>query len=285
MRLVSFGAVGLERAGVMRGQRIVPIQDLHPSLPTTVRGLISGGHFATVAKLVAAYAGTGLDPAGVRLGAPVPDAGKIVCIGLNYKDHATEQDKPWPDQPLLFCKTGNTLAGPNDDVRLPRVPCAPDYEVELAVVIGARAKTVTRERAREVIAGYMVGNDLTARLWQRNDGQWFRAKSIDGFYPCGPALVTADEVPDIAALRLTTTVNGEKRQDARADQLIHDLPSLIAYITKDITLEPGDIVSTGTPAGVGCFRKPPTFLAPGDVVECAIEGLGRLRNRVVAGDA
>ncbi len=285
MRLVSFGAAGHERAGVMRKERIVPVNELHPSLPISVRGLIAGGHLPAVAKLVSSYRGAGIDPASVRLGPPIADAGKIVCIGLNYKDHATEQNKPWPDQPLLFCKTGNTLAGPGDDVRLPRVPCAPDYEVELAVVIGARAKAVTRDRAREVIAGYMVGNDLTARLWQGNDGQWFRAKSIDGFYPCGPALVTADEVADVATLRLTTTVNGAARQDASADQLIHDIPSLIAYITKDITLEPGDIVSTGTPAGVGCYRKPPAFLAAGDIVECAITGLGRLRNRVVAADA
>ena len=285
MRLVSFGERGAERAGVLRADRIIPVQDLHPSLPVSVRGLLAGDHLPNVARLVAGFAGTGVAASGVRLGPPVTDPQKILCIGLNYKDHAKEQDKPFPDQPLLFCKTANVLSGPSDDIRLPRATCAPDYEVELAVVIGRRARGVGRDKAMEHVAGYFVGDDVSARLWQRNDVQWYRAKSADGFYPCGPALVTPDEVPDIGKLRLTTKVNGELRQDALADLLIHDVPALIAYISRDITLEPGDVISTGTPAGVGCFRKPPAFLAPGDVVECAISGLGGLRNRVVAADA
>jgi 2,4-didehydro-3-deoxy-L-rhamnonate hydrolase len=285
MRLVSFGERGAERAGVLRADRIVPVQDLHPSLPVSVRGLLAGDHLPNLARLVAGFAGTGIAAASVRLGPPVTDPQKIICIGLNYKDHAKEQDKPFPDQPLLFCKTANTLAGATEDIRLPRATCAPDYEVELAVVIGRRARGVSRDKAMEHVAGFMVGDDVSARLWQRNDVQWYRAKSADGFYPCGPALVTADEVPEIAKLRLTTKVNGELRQDASADLLIHDVPALIAYISRDITLEPGDVISTGTPAGVGCFRKPPAFLAPNDVVECAISGLGGLRNRVVAADA
>ncbi len=291
MRLVSFGDRGYERAGVLSpdGTHIIPVALLDPALPDQVRTLIAGAHLPRLATLAGRCSERGIPLAGVRLGPPVTDPGKVVCIGLNFKGHAAEQDKPWPEQPLLFAKAPTALCGPHDDIVLPSDDCGPDYEVELVVVIGRRARRVTAVEALSYVAGYCVGNDVSARRWQKSDGQFFRAKSCDTFFPCGPALVTPDEIVDLAALRLTTRIAGpagdELLQDATAADLIHDVPALIAYISRFMTLEPGDLISTGTPAGVGCYRTPPRFLAPGDVVTCAIDGqcpLGRLVNRVVA---
>jgi 2,4-diketo-3-deoxy-L-fuconate hydrolase len=287
MRLVSFGERGSERAGVLApdGEAILPVHDLDTGLPTSVLGLLAAGQLPRLAERARRTHLRGVPRAKVRLGPPIPQPGKIICIGLNYKGHASEQNKPWPEQPLLFAKAASALCGPDDDIELPAEPCGPDYEVELVVVIGQRGRRISAANAYTHIAGYMIGNDVSARTWQQADGQWFRAKSSDTFFPCGPALVTADEVGDPAALRLTTTIGGMVLQDATVADLIHDLPRLVAYISRDITLEAGDLISTGTPAGVGCYRKPPRFLQPGDLVECAIGGpvdLGCLRNRVVA---
>jgi 2-keto-4-pentenoate hydratase/2-oxohepta-3-ene-1,7-dioic acid hydratase in catechol pathway len=280
MRLCSFGERGGERPALLVGDRIIPIASLDAAAPASARALIAGGRLQRLAELAAAGGGVPVPLAGVRLGPPVFDAGKIICIGLNYRDHAAEQGKEHPPEPLLFAKTANTLAGPEDDIRHPAAEVFLDYEVELAVVIGARCSGVPASRALAQVAGVMVANDVSARRWQRGDGQWYRGKSCDTFLPCGPALVSLDEAGELAGLRLSTRVNGELRQDAGADQLIHDVPALIAYISRDITLEPGDIICTGTPAGVGSFRTPPVALAAGDRVECAISGLGILRNRV-----
>lgn len=281
MRLISFGPVGTEQPGILLADGIVPVAALGPDWPRTARGLIAGGRLHEAAARATGVA-TRLDPAGVRLGPPVPQAGKIICIGLNYADHAAEQGKEHPAEPLLFCKTGNTLSGCRDDIPHPQAEVFLDYEVELVVCIGTRASGVTREDAMDHVAGFMVGNDVSARRWQRGDGQWYRGKSCDGFFPCGPALVTPDEIGAIADLRLTTHVNGVLRQDATASLLIHDVAAVIAHISADITLEPGDLISTGTPCGVGAFLQPPVALAAGDEVVCAISGLGELRNRVVA---
>jgi 2,4-diketo-3-deoxy-L-fuconate hydrolase len=279
MRLVSYGDAGAERPGILVDEAIVPLDRAAPDAPASARALIAAG-LGDLAPAVAAYAGPRIPLSEVRLGPPVPDAGKIICIGLNYQDHAAEQDKPWPAEPLLFSKTANALAGPRDPIRHPAGEVFLDYEVELAVVIGRRARGVAAADALAHVAGCMVGNDVSARRWQRGDGQWYRGKSCDTFYPCGPALVTLDELPPLEGLRLTTTVAAEILQDACAGLMIHGVPALIAYISRDITLEPGDIISTGTPAGVGAFRKPPRPLAVGEVVECAISGLGSLVNRV-----
>jgi 2-keto-4-pentenoate hydratase/2-oxohepta-3-ene-1,7-dioic acid hydratase in catechol pathway len=282
MRLVSYGERGRERAGVIIGATVVAADALLPEAPGTVRGLLEQGLLPRLAERSLRSSAVGLPLSLVRLGPPVTDPRKIICIGLNYRGHADEQKKPWPKVPLLFAKTPNTLAGCADDIVLPAEDCKPDYEVELAVVIGRSARRVAAGDALAHVAGFMVANDVSARRWQQDDGQWFRAKSSDTFFPCGPALVTPDEAGDIARMRLTTSIGGQVLQDALASDLIHGLPELIAYITRDITLEPGDIISTGTPAGVGCWRTPPRFLAAGDRVECAIEPLGALRNRVVA---
>ena len=282
MRLCSIGARGAERPAILLDECIVPVASLDAAAPTSARALIAGGGLARLAAAAQAGHGERLPLVGLRLGAPVFDAAKIICIGLNYRDHAVEQGKEHPLEPLLFAKTPNTLAGPADDIRHPAAEVFLDYEVELAVVIGTRCSGMQRDHALAMIAGVMVANDVSARKWQRGDGQWFRGKSCDTFLPCGPSLVSLDEAGPLAALRLTTHINDELRQDAGADQLIHDVPALIEYISRDLTLEPGDIICTGTPAGVGSFRKPPVALAVGDRVACAISGLGILRNRVVA---
>lgn len=280
MRLCSFGEPGAERPAILLGDQLVSVAAADAQAPTSARALIASGWLPRVAA-AAARCHERIPLGSVRLGPPVFDAQKIICIGLNYRDHAAEQGKEHPLEPLLFAKTPNVLAGPHDDIRHPAAEVFLDYEVELAVVIGARCRGVGRGDALAHLAGAMVANDVSARTWQRGDGQWFRGKSCDTFLPCGPALVSLDEVGDLAQLHLTTRVNGELRQGANADQLIHDVPALIAYISRDITLEPGDIICTGTPAGVGSFRKPPVALVSGDVVECAISSLGGLRNRIV----
>lgn len=288
MRLVSFGERGREQAGVLStdGTRIIPVTALDASLPDNVRALIAGHHLPRIASLLACSDATGIARQDVRLGPPITDPSKIVCIGLNFKGHAAEQNKPWPEQPLLFAKAPSALAGPHDDIVLPDEDCGPDYEVELVAVIGRRARRVTAVEALAHVAGWCVGNDVSGRRWQKSDGQFFRAKSCDTFFPCGPALVTSDEVTDLASLRLTTRIDDELLQDATVADLIHDVPTLIAYISRFMTLEPGDLISTGTPAGVGCYRTPPRFLCAGDTVRCGITGavdLGVLTNRVTTG--
>jgi 2-keto-4-pentenoate hydratase/2-oxohepta-3-ene-1,7-dioic acid hydratase in catechol pathway len=264
----------------------MPVADIDPALPRTVRGLLHAQCLPRLAQRLAQHRGPGLACDRVRLGAPIPDAGKIICVGLNYRDHAAEQGLPWPERPLLFAKAPSALAGPTDDIVLPHEDGGPDYEVELALVVGQRCRRVAQAEAMGVIAGFMIGNDVTCRRWQKADGQWFRAKSCDTFYPCGPALVTCDEIIHPSRLRLTTTIGGVVLQDGVVSDLIHDLPALIASISRDMTLEAGDIISTGTPTGVGCYRNPPRFLQAGDLVECAIAGdgldLGRLCNRITA---
>lgn len=283
MRLVSFGTRDLEQAGVLTGRGIVPVAALDEALPTSVRALLQDDLLRRLADRAGDWEGEVLDPAQVRLGPPVTDPGKIICIGLNYRGHAEEQDLAWPEEPLLFCKAPTSLAGCRDEIVLPVEEAKVDYEVELAVVIGKRGRHVGVAAAMEMVAGYMVAHDVSARRWQKADGQWFRAKSCDTFFPCGPALVTRDEVGDWQSLRLQTEIGGDLLQDALAEELIHGIPELIARISRDMTLVPGDIISTGTPAGVGCYRRPPRFLTPGDEVVCRIAGLGELRNPVVAG--
>jgi 2-keto-4-pentenoate hydratase/2-oxohepta-3-ene-1,7-dioic acid hydratase in catechol pathway len=233
----------------------------------------------------------GLEPAPIFL-APT----KIVCVGLNYREHAAEGGREAPAKPLLFAKFSNTIVGDGDPVVRPEGTHALDLEVELGVVIGRRARRVTRERAMDHVAGYVVVNDISARDWQgipqalregeKGDGQWLRAKGSDTFLPMGPVFVTADEVDPAAGLRLRSwRIDGEGThllmQDGNTADMIHDVPALVAFISSVITLEPGDIIATGTPAGVGVFRDPPMFLEPGDRVRCEIEGVGSVENPVV----
>lgn len=217
---------------------------------------------------------------GAALLAPV-EPSKIVCIGLNYMDHIRESKLDVPKVPLVFAKFPSSLAGPTDPIRIPaELTERVDWEVELAVVMGRRARDVTPEKALDHVFGYTVANDVSARDLQFSDGQWVRAKSLDTFCPVGPVVVSADEVGDPQALRLTTRVNGELVQDATTDLMVFDVAQLISFCSRSFTLEPGDLLLTGTPWGCGEFMEPKRSLAPGDVVECAIEGIGALRNPV-----
>lgn len=223
--------------------------------------------------------------AAVTLHAPVPRPGKIVCIGLNYRDHAAEQNVALPQRPLLFSKFPTSVQRPGGPIRIPRGSTETDYEAELAVVIGRRAARVAEAAAMECVLGYCCFHDVSARDFQFADGQWQRGKSCDTFAPFGPFVATADEIPDPHALRIRMRVNGRTLQDSSTSQLVFPVPRLIAAISADITLEPGDLIATGTPPGVGFARKPPVYLRPGDVCEVEIDGLGVLRNPVVAADA
>lgn len=214
-------------------------------------------------------------PAGSRLGSPVARPSKILCIGLNYRKHAEEAGMPVPEAPILFMKASSSLCGPFDPIYIPRNSVQTDWEVELAVVIGKRAKYVTKENAYDYIAGYCVHNDVSERDFQlRQGGQWTKGKSADHFAPLGPYLVTKDEIPDPHQLSIWLEVNGEILQNSNTGDLIFDIPTLVSYVSNYMTLLPGDIISTGTPSGVGMGLKEPRYLKAGDRVRLGIEGLG-----------
>jgi len=219
--------------------------------------------------------------ASTRLLAPIERPGKITCIGLNYADHAREQGIEPPASPIFFVKTANTICGPGDPIVLPPNSTQVDYEAEFAVVIGKGGKNIPEERAMEHVAGYMILNDVSARDMQFGDKQWYRGKSCDTFAPCGPWIVTKDEVPDPHNVRISLTLNGQTMQDSNTSNLVFKVPYLISYLSQSVTWEPGDIISTGTPPGVGVFRKPPVFLRAGDTVSVTVERLGTLTNPVV----
>ena len=226
-----------------------------------------------------------LDPDTVELRAPLLAPGKIVCVGLNYHDHCREQGIPPPGHPILFAKFANAVTHPGAPVRQPSITEQLDFECELAVVIGRRATRVTPEDALDHVFGYTILNDVTARDLQRADRQWLRAKGSDGFAPIGPVILTADELADPQRLPIRSSVNGETWQDSTTAEMVFDVAALISFASRSITLEPGDILSTGTPAGVGHFQDPPRYLRPGDVMRCEIGGIGALENPIVAESA
>jgi 2-keto-4-pentenoate hydratase/2-oxohepta-3-ene-1,7-dioic acid hydratase in catechol pathway len=214
---------------------------------------------------------------------PIDRPGKIICVGLNYRDHAEEQGTDLPTAPLLFAKWGNTLIGPGDPIAIPPIVTKCDYEAELGVVIGERVRGVTAETALEAVAGYICVNDVSARDLQFADGQWTRGKSPDTFCPVGPALVPRDQIADPQDLPIRAILNGETVQESTTGNMVFGVAEIIEYVTRTITLEPGDLIATGTPAGVGAFRKPPLFMKPGDEITIEIDGVGSLTNPVVAG--
>jgi 2-keto-4-pentenoate hydratase/2-oxohepta-3-ene-1,7-dioic acid hydratase in catechol pathway len=214
--------------------------------------------------------------------APVPRPGKIVCVGLNYRDHAAEIGLAVPATPVIFSKFSSCVIAPGEPVVIPTTSQKVDYEAELAVVIGRHAKHVTADRAYDYVLGYTAFNDVTARDFQSGDGQWQRGKSCDTFAPMGPTIVTTDEIADPHSLRITMKVNGVVMQDSNTNQLIFGIPQLVEFITASTTLEPGDVIATGTPPGVGVGRKPPVFLKPGDSMDVEIERIGRLGHPVMA---
>jgi 2,4-didehydro-3-deoxy-L-rhamnonate hydrolase len=212
---------------------------------------------------------------------PIERPQKIVCVGLNYRDHAEEQGADLPERPLLFAKWPNTLIGPGEPIVIPDITKRVDYEAELGVVIGSSAHGVSVENALEAVAGYLCANDVTARDLQHGDGQWTRGKSLDTFCPVGPTLVPAADVPDPQALGIRAILNGEVMQDSTTANMVFGVAEIVAFVSQAITLEPGDLILTGTPAGVGVFRDPPILLAPGDEITVEIDGVGVLTNPVV----
>ncbi|WP_373650243.1 fumarylacetoacetate hydrolase family protein [Schlesneria sp. DSM 10557] len=269
--------------GVALDGRFVDLCEVDVKLPTTMReilaapeGLITAAHALAVGSVKGPFI-TG------QLAAPVGNPGKVFCIGLNYRDHAIETNSPIPTEPVVFSKFSQTVIGPEDAVILPKVSHEVDYEAELVVVIGKQGKNIPKEEAYSYVAGYTCGNDVSARDWQkgRPGGQWLLGKSPDTFAPTGPYLVTADEV-DPRSLKIGLRLNGETLQNSSTKELIFGIDEVIAHLSQLITLQPGDLIFTGTPPGVGSARNPQVYLKAGDRMEVEIEGVGVLANPVIA---
>ncbi len=282
MRLITYDDGSGSQAGVLLGEELVPVSALQAPA-TTVRGLLDMLDATGLADLGhrAESAAQRTPVAEVRLLAPVPDPEKIICMGLNYHDHAAEAHQDIPEHPRWFAKFANSLIGDGADVIVPAAHAEYiDYEAELAVVIGRRAHLVSEDDALSYVAGAMALNDVTARDLQLQNPLWTSGKAIDTFAPCGPALVTLDEVSDLQNLAVRTRINGEVVQEGTTAQMIFSVAATIAWLSRTMTLVPGDIIATGTPAGVGGFKG--LFLHDGDVVEVEVEGLGAVRNPVRA---
>jgi 2-keto-4-pentenoate hydratase/2-oxohepta-3-ene-1,7-dioic acid hydratase in catechol pathway len=279
MKLLRYGPIGQEKPGLL--DRDGKLRDLSG----VVRDI--DGETLAPASLARLKA---LDPAGLPLVAGSPRLGpciarvpKVVAIGLNYRLHAQEAGMPIPSEPIFFLKAISSICGPNDDVIIPKGSQKTDYEVELGIVIGSRASYVSEADAKKHIAGYCVVNDVSEREFQmERGGQWTKGKSADTFCPLGPWLVTADEVPDPGKLQLWTEVNGERRQNSNTADLIFGIDTIVSYVSQFMTLEPGDVIPTGTPSGVGTGFKPPKFLKPGDRMRLSVEGLGEQNQCLVA---
>lgn len=279
MKLVRFGALGAEKPGLIDGSG--QLRDLSAQLPDLAGEAFAPASLAKLASLdVASLPVVSGQP---RIGAPVGGSPKFIAIGLNYADHAAEAGMAIPSEPIVFIKANNALCGPNDAVEKPRGSTKLDWEVELAVVIGSRAKYVSEADALNYVAGYAVCNDVSERAFQLERlGQWTKGKSHDTFGPLGPWLVTKDEIADVHKLPMWLDVNGERCQTGSTATMIFNVPKIVSYLSELMTLHPGDIITTGTPPGVGMGMKPPKFLQVGDVVTLGIEGLGEQRQEIVA---
>ncbi|MEM8954521.1 MAG: fumarylacetoacetate hydrolase family protein [Verrucomicrobiota bacterium] len=284
MKLIRFGLEGEEKPGVILGDgRRIDVSGFGADYDES----FFGGQGMELLRewLEHEAAGAPEVPTGVRLGPPTCRPSKIICIGLNYADHAAETGVELPTEPIIFFKAPSSWCGPNDDLIIPRGSEKTDWEVELAVVIGKRALYVEEAEALEHIAGYGLMNDYSERAFQMEHcGQWVKGKSADRFAPFGPFMATPDELPDVDDLKMWLSVNGESRQDSSTAQMVFRVPFLVSYLSRFMSLVPGDIISTGTPPGVGLGQDPPEFLKPGDVVELGIDGLGVSRQVAVAAD-
>lgn len=281
MKLVSYSVDGETRFGALAGDGIIDLS--RRTGFSSLKALIAADAIGA-AMAITANAAPDVALAGVTLLPPIPDPGKILCVGLNYHDHVVETGRTLTDYPTLFTRFSTTLVGHGSALVKPRVSQKFDYEGELAIVIGKTGRHIAASAAFDHIAGYAPFNDGSVRDWQGHTTQFTPGKNFDATGGFGPALVTADEVPDITAETLTTRFNGEVVQSAAISLLITPIPELIAYISTFLTLEPGDVIVTGTPGGVGTKRNPPLYMKPGDVVEVEISGVGLLRNGVVAED-
>jgi len=285
MRLVQYRHEDKERLGRLEAGRIIDLQlaaveaGRNPTLFASTRALLEADdEFLDLARTL--QHASPISAEDVTFATPIR-SGKILAIGLNYRDHAAEAGQALPETPLCFAKFPSCLAGPFDDIELPAEDAQVDYEAELGVVIGKRTRRVSEQAAMACVTGYVAFNDVSARRWQFADGQWVRGKSCDTFGPCGPCLVTADEIAHPGNLGIRAFLNGELVQSSNTDQMIFSVAALVSYLSQAITLEPGDLIATGTPAGIGFTRKPQRLLEEGDVIEVEIDGIGRIRNRVV----
>ena len=279
MKLLRFGPRGFEKPGIVDADGNV--RDLSSVVPDIAGETLSNEKLAELAALDLSELPLVEDVD--RLGSCVSGTGKFICIGLNYADHAAEAGMDVPPEPVIFMKATSAICGPNDPVIIPRNSEKTDWEVELGVVIGKRAKYVSEEDAMDYVAGYCVINDVSERTFQiEHAGQWTKGKSADNFGQIVPWLVTKHEVADPQNLKMWLTVNGVSRQDGSTKTMVYGVAHVVAYLSKFMSLHPGDVISTGTPPGVGMGLKPPTYLKPGDVVELGIEGLGEQRQDVIA---
>ena len=279
MKLLRFGEAGVEKPGIMDTNGT--IRDLSSVLTDIAGDALSDEGITRIAAI---------DPttlpsvdADTRLGPCVAGTGKFICIGLNYADHAAEAGLDLPPEPVIFMKATSAICGPNDPIVIPRGSTKTDWEVELAVVIGKRAKYVTQAEAMDYIAGFAITNDVSERSFQNERaGQWTKGKSCDNFGQIGPWLVTRDEILDPQNLSMWLTVNGQMMQNGSTKTMVYSVANVVSYLSNFMSLQPGDVISTGTPPGVGMGRNPQQYLLPGDVVELGIEGLGRQRQNVIA---
>jgi 2,4-diketo-3-deoxy-L-fuconate hydrolase len=282
MKLIRFGDPGKERPGVLLGEdtRL----DVSSFGTDYDENFFSNGAFSRLQLWLHTHAESAPRiPASVRLGPPICRPSKIVCIGLNFRDHAAESRMELPAEPVIFFKSTTSVVGPNDDVVIPRNAEKVDWEVELAVVIGKKALYIDKQQAMEFVAGYVLHNDYSERSFQlERGGQWVKGKSADTFAPLGPFMATVDEIPNPQNLAMWLTVNGEYKQKSTTAQMIFDVPTLVSYVSQFMTLLPGDIISTGTPAGEGLAMRPPRYLKAGDVVELGIERLGQSRQKIIS---
>jgi 2,4-didehydro-3-deoxy-L-rhamnonate hydrolase len=282
MRLIRFGEAGAEKPGVLLkdGSRI----DVSSFGSDYDEPFFAGDGLTRLRSWLEANAASAprIAPT-IRLGPPIRRPSKIVCIGINFRDHATESKMELPKEPIVFFKSTSSLVGPNDPVVIPKNASKLDWEVELALVIGKRSLYVPREQALECVAGYALHNDYSERSFQlERGGQWVKGKSADSFAPLGPFLATPDEIPDPSNLPMWLKVNGQTRQKSTTANMIFDVATLISYVSEFMTLLPGDVISTGTPPGVALGMNPPQYLKPGDIVELGIDGLGESRQEVVS---
>ena len=285
MKLLRIGSAGSEKPAVLVNDGAY--LDLSDVVTDFDEAFFGGGGVDRIRPIVAERLASGvgvLEIGAQRIGAPIARPHQILCIGLNYRDHAAETGQAVPEEPILFTKSPNTLIGPNDDVRIPRGSTKPDWEVELGIVIGARASYLDAvDDAKGVIAGYTVVNDVSERAFQlERNGQWSKGKSSETFNPAGPWLVTPDEIRDVLALDMWLDVSGVRRQTGTTSTMVFDPFFIVHYLSQFLVLEPGDLINTGTPPGVGMGFKPPIWLQAGDVMELGIEGLGSQRQNVLA---
>jgi len=279
MKLLRYGLEGKEKPGILAADG--KIHDLSSVISDISPAMLAAEKLAELKQID--HAKLPIVPGNPRIGAPIANIPKLVCIGLNYTDHAQETGRPAPKEPILFMKAITAICGPDDDIIIPKASQKTDWEVELGIVIGTKAQYVSESDAIKYIAGYCLANDVSEREFQtERGGQWSKGKSADTFAPLGPWLVTKDEMPDPQALDLFCEVNGERVQNGKTANMIFPVKQLVSYISQFMTLMPGDVILTGTPAGVGMGFKPPRFLKPGDEVRLGITGLGEQKHQVKA---